>query len=260
MNLNLNPAVGDIYKSRSQRARAITEDWAARNLFCVACPSPSVIAESPNTRVRDFTCPECESAYQLKAKNGRLGRSVSNSAYGPKIEAIEAGRVPHYAFLQYSSTAWRVTDLFVVPGHFFTRSVIQRRNALGPSARRSGWVGSNILLHEIPPDGRIGIVAAGILRTVASVREDWRKFEFLRSDSRAYGGWGAEILACIRRLQETGEREFTLRDFYSRFAEELSLSHPENHNVRAKIRQQLQVLRDGGVLRFLGRGRYYVLA
>ena len=36
----------------------------------------------------------------------------------------------------------------------------------------------------------------------------------------------------------------------------LQAKHPENHNVKAKIRQQLQFLQDRGVVRFLGRGRY----
>jgi type II restriction enzyme len=32
--------------------------------------------------------------------------------------------------------------------------------------------------------------------------------------------------------------------------------HPANRHVRAKIRQQLQVLRDAGLLDFVGRGEY----
>ena len=32
--------------------------------------------------------------------------------------------------------------------------------------------------------------------------------------------------------------------------------HPDNRHVRDKIRQQLQVLRDLGLVEFLGRGRY----
>ena len=257
MDLIMDPSVGDSYSSPSQRARVVTEDWAAKNLFCIVCPSSSINAEPDNTRVKDFTCPECESTYQLKATGGKFGRTVSNSAYHSKIDAIEAGRVPNYAILQYSSSDWRITDLFVVPGHFFTRSVIQRRNPLRSSARRSGWVGSNILLGEIPSYGRISIVSASMPRPVESIRQEWRRFEFLRYDSRASGGWGADILACVRTLEdENGKPEFTLKEFYRRFSETLSAQHPENRHVEPKIRQQLQVLRDGGILEFLGRGRY----
>ena len=34
--------------------------------------------------------------------------------------------------------------------------------------------------------------------------------------------------------------------------------HPANHNVKAKVRQQLQFLRDKGVIEFMGRGQYRV--
>ena len=93
-----------------------------------------------------------------------------------------------------------------------------------------------------------------------AVRGDWSKVAFLSSDTRASGGWGAEVLACVRILEsETGEQDFTLQTFYARFIESLARSHPDNHNVEAKIRQQLQVLRDGNILNFRGRGRYRII-
>jgi type II restriction enzyme len=39
----------------------------------------------------------------------------------------------------------------------------------------------------------------------------------------------------------------------------LAKLHPHNAHVRDKIRQQLQVLRDLGLLEFLGGGSYYLL-
>jgi type II restriction enzyme len=52
-----------------------------------------------------------------------------------------------------------------------------------------------------------------------------------------------------------GRVEFELADVY-RFEAHLSAIYPDNLHVREKIRQQLQVLRDGGFVEFLGRGRY----
>src|SRR2546426_492843 len=51
---------------------------------------------------------------------------------------------------------------------------------------------------------------------------------------------------------------FSLADLYS-FEDRLASMHPTNRNVRPKLRQQLQVLRDHGVLEFLGGGEYRVL-
>jgi type II restriction enzyme len=152
MNLELDVRLGETYKSRSQIARKITEDWGTKNLFCIACPSDLLSTETANTPVRDYTCPRCGAAYQLKSKNGSFGNVVQNSAYHPKMAAIASGRVPHYVFLQYSSASWSVTDLFAIPGHLISAGVIQMRNPLKEGARRAGWVGSNILLGLLPLD------------------------------------------------------------------------------------------------------------
>jgi type II restriction enzyme len=49
-----------------------------------------------------------------------------------------------------------------------------------------------------------------------------------------------------------------LDDVY-RFQNDLGRLHPKNSNIRPKIRQQLQVLRDIGVVRFISPGRYQVV-
>ena len=40
------------------------------------------------------------------------------------------------------------------------------------------------------------------------------------------------------------------------FVDWLQKKHPCNHNVEAKIRQPLQILRNKGVIEFLGNGKY----
>ncbi|HUR24513.1 MAG TPA: hypothetical protein VM327_00675 [Candidatus Thermoplasmatota archaeon] len=72
------------------------------------------------------------------------------------------------------------------------------------------------------------------------------------SFNRFFMGWAQDVARVVARLPS----RFELADAY-RFAPELGRLHPENHNVQAKIRQQLQVLRDEGRLRFLDDdGRY----
>ena len=68
-------------------------------------------------------------------------------------------------------------------------------------------------------------------------------------------GWVADVLRCVERI---GIRKFTLAEVYA-FENYLSELHPENNNVKPKIRQQLEVLRDAGVLEFLGPGQYQLL-
>lgn len=60
------------------------------------------------------------------------------------------------------------------------------------------------------------------------------------------------MLNLIRKLPEDS---FKLSDVY-KFEDQLKLIFPGNNNVKPKIRQQLQVLRDAGILTFLGGGKY----
>jgi type II restriction enzyme len=65
-------------------------------------------------------------------------------------------------------------------------------------------------------------------------------------------GWTNDVRDVVRSLKK---KQFVLSDVYDH-ADELARLHPNNHHVREKIRQQLQVLRDSGVLEFLGDGEY----
>ena len=48
---------------------------------------------------------------------------------------------------------------------------------------------------------------------------------------------------------------FTLKEMYG-FVDVLQELHQDNHNIEAKIRQQLQLLRDKSFIEFLGNGVY----
>ncbi len=82
--------------------------------------------------------------------------------------------------------------------------------------------------------------------------ERWRETLFLREEGLAGRGWLLEVMRCVERI---GRPEFTLDDVYA-FEPGLARLYPGNRNVRPKIRQQLQLLRDAGWLVFEGRGHY----
>ena len=64
-------------------------------------------------------------------------------------------------------------------------------------------------------------------------------------------GWTLDVFRIIDELPQ----EFKLSDVYDQ-EERLVALHPRNMNIRPKIRQRLQVLRDMGMIRFIGGGRY----
>ncbi|MDE2060683.1 MAG: hypothetical protein KGL31_13900 [candidate division NC10 bacterium] len=85
--------------------------------------------------------------------------------------------------------------------------------------------------------------------------ETWGRTVFLRREASLEArGWALEIL---RIIQSLNVREFTLQRMYD-FETQLKQRFPRNNFIRAKIRQQLQVLRDAGLIVFSGRGRYTV--
>jgi len=60
------------------------------------------------------------------------------------------------------------------------------------------------------------------------------------------------------KIVQEQDKFFKLNDIY-RFEKYFKELHPENNNIQAKIRQQLQILRDNKILKFKDRGIYEVL-
>jgi len=233
----------------------MTETWAQENLYCPSCTSDYLDTAPTGKQIIDYMCPDCEEQYQLKSKSGPFGGSVANTAYWPKIRAIRTETNPSYLFLRYDPQEYMVLDLFLVPKHFMVPSVIQKRTRLSKSARRAGWIGSNILLRNLPLDARIPIVENGEEISKSKVRTEWKRFLFLREQSVYSRGWVADVLGAVRELDS---ETFALADVYA-FEKKLAKLHPKNKHIRPKIRQQLQVLRDYGVIEFMGRGNYRIL-
>jgi type II restriction enzyme len=105
---------------------------------------------------------------------------------------------------------------------------------------------------KIPESGKIDIVRNGVALPKNEVLEQWQRTRFLRDVSQVKRSWLVEIMKCVDILQAT---EFSLSEMYA-CESHLALLFPGNSNVRPKIRQQLQLLRDNGYLDFIGRGRY----
>lgn len=255
MNCTLDPTVAEGYTSKAQRSRVITETWAEENLYCPNCGSDSLEAHRPGKRVEDFRCPSCDRRIQLKSKRGGHGNKVASSAYKPTIEAIRAGEAPDYAFMGFDPNAWQVTDLFLVPSHFMTPSVIEKRKPLGSDARRSGWVGSNILLDRIPETGRVEIIESGEVIPREAVQSQFDRTLFLSEKGTEARNWTTAVMNCIDDLPVRPGDCFELADVYG-FEDRLAETYPDNQNVRAKIRQQMQELRNIGLVEFLGNGEY----
>jgi len=239
------------YDSGSQKARVLTEGWAAANAFCPNC-STNRLAKLPNNApVADFVCLNCNQQYELKSQKSAFGSRVADGAYRTMMERLNSEQVPNLLLLKYKPDIG-VEDLIVVPKHFFIPAVIEERKPLPPSAKRAGWVGCNILLSRIPEEGKIFIVRDQSPQDRLQITERWKRSLFLRDTSALSRGWLMDVWTCVL---EIGRAEFSLDDVYF-FESRLKQAWPGNENVRPKIRQQLQVLRDKGKIEFIGNGYY----
>lgn len=251
MNLCFDKSIADQYTSNSQRIRVMSERWVERNVYCPCCGSPHIVKLDNNTPVADFQCESCEQIFELKSKKEKICRKIADGAYSTMIERITSVTNPDLFVLRYAKTL-DVTDLIIIPKFFFVPQIIEKRHALSDTARRSGWVGCNILLSEIPQQGCIPIIRNRQVFNPKKVVEQYRNISKLQITSIKRRRWLIDILNCVNRINKV---QFTLSEIYD-FRDELKRRHPDNYNVEAKIRQQLQVLRDKGILEAVARGVY----
>lgn len=251
MNLYFDESLGERYKSKSQKIRVMSENWVEKNMFCPCCGNPHICKLKNNEPVADMKCDNCGEIFELKSKEGKIGKKINDGAYSTMIERITSITNPELFIMQYSPN-YIVTDLMLIPKFFFAPPIIEKRKQLAPTARRAGWTGCNILFSEIPQQGKISIIKNGIIKSKNEVIENYaliKRMETKNLDSRS---WLFDVLNCVNNIESD---EFYLHEIYE-YIETLQAKHINNHNVEAKIRQQLQLLRDKGFIEFLGRGHY----
>ena len=252
MDLRFNTSLAQGYKSAAQIARVLTEDWFARNMYCPICGELSIKRAEPNAPVKDYICDNCKSQYELKSKkenSDRYTTKVNDGVYRTMIERITSLDNPSFFFMHYD--CYEVNNLIIVPKCFFTPNVIEKRKRLDAGAKRAGWEGCNILLNNVPEFAKIPIIKNGIALNPKDVCKQYNHVYSLQTNSIESRGWLMDVLSCVEQLDET----FTLKQMYD-FVNELGVKHPNNKNIEAKIRQQLQFLRDRGFIDFTARGNY----
>jgi len=244
------------YSSGSQSARVLTEHWVRDQAYCPNCGNEKILPFPNNMPVADFFCVACNEQYELKSQKRQFGKKVLDGAFEAKCQRLAADNNPNLILLNYSLAQLSVTDLIIVPKHFFVRDIIEERKPLPSTARRAGWVGSRILLERIPNSGKIFVVRGGQPEPKDYVLAKWSRTLFLRDEVPEARGWLIEVMKCVEAI---GRREFQIDDVYA-FEDRLSRLYPGNQNVKPKIRQQLQFLRDRGYLDFVSRGCYRLRA
>ena len=252
MDINFDINLADTYKNQSQIIRVLTESWACDNIYCPHCGYHKILHFPNNQAVADFYCPKCKNEYELKSKKGSIGHKITDGAYDIFIQRITSNNNPDFFILSYNAHKLCVENLIFVPKYFFVPEIIEKRKPLSDSAQRAGWVGCNILFDKIPIQGQISIIQNGTTINKDSVIAQVQHSNLLNTSNIGERGWLLDVLYYINEIPKS---IFSLEDIYS-FENQLHLIHPQNNNIRPKIRQQLQILRNKGFLDFLGNGFY----
>lgn len=251
MDLSANVSLGLGYSSRTQQARRISEDWVARNCYCLRCDSDRISPTRANTHSKDFVCESCSHGYELKSKCGTFSTRILDGAYGAMLQTIRDGRTPSFLLLEYSKQ-WSIEGVRVIHHSLITENSIIPRKPLAVTARRAGWIGCSISLSAIAIQGQISVLREGVMEPRSVPRKRFAKLEKISALPGETRSWAATVLQMTNRIRS---ERFSLEDMY-RFESELEVLYPNNQNIRPKIRQQLQVLRDAGLINFIGRGAY----
>lgn len=251
MNLAFNTNLAEGYKSNSQIARILTENWVLNNSYCPSCGDLPLKEFENNRPVADFYCKKCSEEFELKSKNGKLTNTIADGAYSSMIERINSKNNPNFFFLTYSKE-WRVQDFLIIPKQFFTEDIILKRPPLAPTAIRSGWIGCNIDISKVAESGKVFLVKNSEIIDREMINRSFNKTLFLRQTSNDAKGWILDIMKCIDEIKTD---VFKLDEVY-KFEQKLKSKYPNNNYIKDKIRQQLQLLRDKGMIEFVGRGKY----
>lgn len=251
MNLSFNIKLAEGYQSNSQIARILTENWVLNNSYCPCCGDLPLNEFENNRPVADFYCKKCSEEFELKSKSGKLTNTITDGAYSTMIERINSDNNPNFFFLTYSKN-WSVNDFLIIPKQFFTEEIIIKRPPLARTARRAGWIGCNIDISKVAESGKVFLVKNTEIIDREVVNQFFNKTLFLRQKSSDAKGWLLDIMKCVDEIKTD---IFNLDEIY-RFEQKLKLKYPNNNFIKDKIRQQLQILRDKGIIEFVGRGKY----
>lgn len=253
MDLTFDTKLAVNYRSPSQIIRVLSEAWVKDNGYCPNCSVRPLSEFANNQPVADFYCTNCHEQYELKSKKAKLSNVINDGAYDTMIERINSNNNPSFFFLTYSAQM-SVNNFLIIPKHFFKPDMIVKRKPLSLTAKRAGWVGCNIDLRQVPKSGKVFLVKNQQVIPRNNVTQKFQQTLFLREQSIESRGWTLDVMKCVDKLPE----RFTLAQVYS-FSDVLQSLYINNNNVHAKIRQQLQILRDKGMIEFLGRGNYQKL-
>ena len=250
--LKFNQNLAENYKNNSQKIRVMSEDWTDKNIFCPNCGN-KIFSQKNNKPVSDFFCKKCLENFELKSSKIKFS-SIPAGSYLKYIESIKSNKKPNYFLLNYLVNTYSVNNFFTIPKHFIIPEIIKKRNK--SLKDRKNYYLCNILFSKIPDLAKIYYIKNEEFFSKKDILKNWKKILFFKKIKKIENkGWILDILNCVESLNK---KNFKLEEIY-KFEKDLKFLHPKNNNIKAKIRQQLQFLRNKNIIKFIKKGEYKLL-
>lgn len=236
-----------------QATKMLTEHWTANNIFCPSCWS-ALLQHATNKPCNDLFCRNCNENFELKASRWKLSTTIQAWAYDASIQALNEGPINLFV-LKYSDD-FTITNFLVVPKYFFTQDIIEKRNEAKVKQKNWNirlWTWGVIRFDRIPESWKIHYISNGTYKTRTEILNAWKWIKFLEEENDKWKGWIFEIMRCIELMWKV---EFTPIELYNKFSDMLIKQYPQNNNIAAKIRQQLQDLERVGYIERISKWIY----
>lgn len=137
------------------------------------------------------------------------------------------------------------------------RRLIQ--HGFGSDQRPQAWTADDLELLREPVE-RLRAVLSKTTRLQKEAAEAPPRILLSKRDySRIIEGFTGWLRLTMEGIARIGKDVFGMDDVLAACAPLAAAEFPDNRHVREKLRQQMQRLRDMGLISFLGKGRYEVL-
>ncbi len=216
-------------------------DWVESEVYCAVCGSASI----ERLDGADFRCPACREEFRLKSARGAIGDKVAENAYISTLKGVKRLKNPNYLFLSRGER--RVAELYIVPKYFLLPETVTKRPPKG-----DGRVGCYINYGIIPEQGKVAVVRNGVQINKQEVMRRVCQANALKEDDIAVRGRLFDILNIVNSFENP---VFTLEEICA-YSDSLKKKHIDCGDIRDMIRDQLQIMRDRGIIEFVASGLY----
>ena len=128
MDTTLPFDVAKNYSSYSQQIKGYFRILGKSSQYSARIVETSLNNFDNNKPVADFYCLKCSEEYELKSKQGVVGKKIVNGAYSTMIERLRIEATTQISFSSHTTIpTLGITNFLAIPKYFFIPDIIEKR-------------------------------------------------------------------------------------------------------------------------------------